>query len=75
MASNTRGKRFIYYTLGFLVVVVFLVFYFRDPADTAKIEKEQILDIEEKQDSLFNQDFDFSETTFSEDTIESDSLK
>lgn len=75
MASNTKGKRFIYYTLGFLVVIVFLVFYFRDTTDTEKIEKAQDTNAEITADTLEDMlNASFEEIEFSEDTLVSDTL-
>ena len=65
-----KGKKFIYITLGFLIVIVFLVFYFKDNTDTDKIEKEQDADAVVTADTLENLlNSSFDDIDFSEDTL------
>jgi len=74
MANKKRGKKFIIYTLGFLVVVVFLIFYFKDNTNTSQIEKAQDANAEVTADTLEDMlNASFDEEDFSEDTVQIDS--
>ena len=71
-----KKKGFLIFTVVFLAAIVFAIFYFRDPANTEAIEKEQDADAVETADELIdNLNSSFNDINFEEDTSETSTIE